>query len=261
MERVLTIAGSDPCGGAGIQADLKTFFARGVYGMSVVTAVTAQNTVSVDGVFPLPADFVKLQINSVMSDIGADIWKTGMLATGKIINTVSERARYYNTRYLIVDPIMVSKTGSALLEESARKSLIENLLPITFLATPNHYEAEILAGIHIKTLTDVKESARVIHQFGPRYVLIKGGHLTSEQEAVDILFDGNKFQEFRSPWIKTKNTHGTGCTLASAISAELAKGKHIIEAISLAKSYTTKAIQKGTRWKIGHGNGPLNHDV
>ncbi len=268
MYKVLTIAGSDPCGGAGIQADLKTFFARGVYGLSAVTAVTAQNTVSLDGVFPLPAEFVKLQISSVMSDIGADVWKTGMLVNKKIVETVVEEAARYKIKQLVVDPVMVSKTVGRLLEKEALKSLVKKLLPLAAIVTPNIDEAKELTGLKITNVNEMKKAAVILHKMGAKNVLIKGGHLEKIHPSsliihhsivIDILFDGKRFHEFTAPKINTQNTHGTGCTLASCIAAELAKGKNIKEAVGTAKNYVNVAIKKGQTLKIGKGHGPIIH--
>ncbi|GAB4557817.1 MAG: bifunctional hydroxymethylpyrimidine kinase/phosphomethylpyrimidine kinase [Anaerolineae bacterium] len=259
MKKVLTIAGSDSGGGAGIQADLKTFGALGVFGMSAITAITAQNTVGVQGVFELPASFVAQQIDSVMSDIGADAWKTGMLSNAEIIEVVAERARHYGIERLVVDPVMVAKGGDPLLRPEARTALIEKLLPLAYVVTPNHHEAEVLTGRPIRTVDDMREAARAIHAQGARHVVVKGGHLPADQDAVDLLFDGQQFHEFRAPRIDTPHTHGTGCTFASAIAAGLALGLDIIAAVDQAKRYLTAAIRAGVSMGIGHGHGPLNH--
>jgi hydroxymethylpyrimidine/phosphomethylpyrimidine kinase len=259
MKRVLTIAGSDSGGGAGIQADLKTFAARGVYGMSALTAITAQNTVGVQGVFELPADLVGQQIDAVMSDIGADAWKTGMLSNAEIIRVLADRARHYKIERLVVDPVMVAKSGDPLLRSEARDALIADLLPLAHVITPNHHEAQVLTGMEIRTLADMRQAAVAIHRMGARYVVVKGGHLPEAVDAVDVLYDGQEFTEFRAPRIKTANTHGTGCTFASAIAAELAKGNDVRQAVDTAKAYLTMTLRAAVDLHIGQGHGPLNH--
>ncbi|MEA3377868.1 MAG: bifunctional hydroxymethylpyrimidine kinase/phosphomethylpyrimidine kinase [Chloroflexota bacterium] len=259
MKKVLTIAGSDSGGGAGMQADLKAFAARGVYGMSALTAITAQNTVGVQGVFELPADFVGQQIDSVMSDIGADAWKTGMLSNGEIIQVLADRARRYEIACLVVDPVMVAKSGDALLHREAREALIEELVPLSFVITPNHYEAEVLTGLQIETVADMREAAKAIHGMGARNAVVKGGHLPGSSGAIDVLYDGQEITEFEAPRVDTPNTHGTGCTYASSIAAELAKGHPVREAVGTAKAYLTAALQAAVDLEIGQGHGPLNH--
>jgi len=258
MKIALTIAGSDSGGGAGIQADLKTFSALGVYGMSVLTSITAQNTIGVQGVHDLPPDFVGLQIDSVMQDIGADAVKTGMLSNAQIIKIVSKKIREYQVRNLVIDPVMIAKGGDRLLREDAVKELKEDLIPLAMVITPNFSEAEVLSGLRIQNIEDMKEAAREIYKLGAKNVLVKGGHLLSE-EAIDLLYNGQTFSEFKAERIDTKNTHGTGCTLSSAIAAELAKGKKIEEAVDIAKKYITLAIKHSL--DLGHGHGPLNHLV
>ncbi len=259
MRKVLSIAGSDSGGGAGIQADLKAFAARGVYGMSALTAITAQNTVGVQGVFELPAAFVAQQIDSVMSDIGADAWKTGMLSNAEIIQVVADRAQRYGVERLVVDPVMVAKSGDPLLREEAQEALIHELVPLAFVITPNHHEAQVLTGLEISTVEDMRAAAVAIHEMGARYVVVKGGHLPATTDAVDVLYDGQDFTEFSAPRIDTPNTHGTGCTFASAIAAELAKGHAVHEAVSMAKDYLTAALRAAVDLRIGRGHGPLNH--
>ncbi|MFX1573801.1 MAG: bifunctional hydroxymethylpyrimidine kinase/phosphomethylpyrimidine kinase [Promethearchaeota archaeon] len=259
MKRVLTIAGSDSGGGAGIQADLKTFSARGVYGMSVITALTAQNTLGVQGVLEINPEFVTRQIDSVMTDIGADAWKTGMLANAEIIRIIADRARKYNIEFLIVDPVMVAKSGDPLLKSESKEVLISELLPLAYVLTPNLYEAQVLTGVDIKDLDDARKAAKIIYDRGAQNVIIKGGHLPGIEEAIDILYDGNLYTEFHAPRIETKNTHGTGCTFASAIAAELAKGCVIRKAVHIAKAYLTAAIKSAVDLNIGHGHGPTNH--
>lgn len=259
MKKVLTIAGSDSGGGAGIQADLKTFSALGVFGMSAITALTAQNTIGVQGIYSVDPSFVGKQIDSVMSDIGADVWKTGMLASAEIIRIVAERARKYKIELLIIDPVMVAKGGDQLLEPEAINALILELIPLAFVLAPNLHEAQALTNITIKNIMDAQKAAKKIYNMGAKNVIIKGGHLPEVDEAIDLLYDGNKFIEYHADRIETKNTHGTGCTFASAIAAELAKGSDIKKAVHVAKAYLTNALQKADGLNIGHGHGPTNH--
>lgn len=259
MKRALTIAGSDSGGGAGIQADLKTFAARGVFGMSVLTALTAQNTVGVQGVFEIPPEFVAQQIDSVASDIGVDAVKTGMLSSAPIIATIAAKIREHRLAPLVVDPVMVAKSGDPLLRDDARTALIEQLLPLATVVTPNLHEARVLCGFAINNLDEMCRAAEAIHRLGPRHVVVKGGHLPGTTEAIDILYDGKSFQEFRAPRVETKNTHGTGCTFASAIAAELAKGHAIADAVRIAKDYLTQVLRASANLQIGHGHGPMNH--
>ncbi len=258
MKKVLTIAGSDSGGGAGIQADLKTFSARGVFGMSAITALTAQNTLGVQGVYEIDPSFVESQINSIMNDIGADVWKTGMLANKQIVEVVAKSARKYKIP-IVVDPVMLARGGDPLLKLDAVETYKSKLFPLTHILTPNRKEAEYLSKEIIETLEDTKKVAKQLHKIGPRYVLIKGGHIETENEAVDVLFDGKEFTEFHSKRFKTQNTHGTGCTYASAIAAEIAKGNDVKHAIYIAKSYITAAIMKADELNIGKGHGPTNH--
>lgn len=256
LPRVLTIAGSDSGGGAGIEADLKTFSALGVYGMAAITAVTAQNTVAVTGIHDIPPAFVAEQIADVASDIGVDAAKTGMLSTAAIIEAVAGEIARFDIRLLVVDPVMIAKSGDALLQESAIESLKSRLLPLAWIVTPNIPEAEILAGVKIKCSGCIDEAAKRIGALGPRFVLIKGGHLDTP-DATDYLFDGQSMQTFAAPRIQTKNTHGTGCTYSAAIAAFLAKGAETPQAVAQAKLYLTGAIRNSLN--IGKGHGPLNH--
>lgn len=253
---VLTIAGSDSSGGAGIQADLKALSANRVYGMSVLTSITAQNTCEVSSVFHLPTTIIQAQLDAIFSDISVTTIKTGMLATQEIITTVSDTLAAQRIEHLVVDPVMVSKSGHRLLEEDAISTLKAKLFPQATLLTPNIYEAEVLTGLTIKSLADVRSAAKTIYQFGCQYVLIKGGHL-SEQLGTDILYDGRFFQMFKGDYIQTQHTHGTGCTLASTIAAHLATGKPMTKAIEAAKSYTTEAIRHS--FSLGQGHGPTDH--
>lgn len=256
VPRALTIAGSDSGGGAGIQADLKTFEALGVYGMSAITSVTAQNTVGVFGVHDLPPEFVARQIDLVAQDIGVDAAKTGMLSNAPIIHAVAESLRNNQIQLLVVDPVMVAKSGDALLQESARDALTAEILPLAYVVTPNRPEAEALSGIRIATPNDLHQAARAIHALGAKHVIIKGGHVDTA-DAVDILFDGEFFHAFAGPRIDTANTHGTGCTFSAAITAGLARGFDVIEAVRTAKAFVGGAIRHSL--SLGRGHGPLDH--
>lgn len=258
MRRALTIAGSDSGGGAGIQADLKTFTAFQVYGLSVLTAITAQNTLGVQGVETLPPDFVTLQIRSVLSDIGADAGKTGMLATNEIVAAVAEGVREFQLPNLVVDPVMVSATGHRLLDEDAVEAVKTLLFPLATVVTPNLDEATILWGEKVNDLNGMKEAAKAIKALGPRYVLVKGGHL-SGPKILDVLYDGKRFEVWDTPKIPTEHTHGSGCTISAAIAAGLAKGHEVKEAVDTAQRYIHAAIR--TAVKIGKGKGPVNHLV
>lgn len=257
MYRALTIAGSDSGGGAGIQADLKTFAALGVYGMSVLTSITAQNTVGVQGIYDLPPEFVGLQIDSVLTDIGADAVKTGMLSNTKIIALVAEKLRRYQVENLVIDPVMIAKSGDPLLREEAHVTLVHDLFPLAKVVTPNLHEARVLSRLPISNLEEMKEAAKAIHRLGPQNVVVKGGHL--ERESVDLLYDGHRFLELPSPRVETKNDHGTGCTFASAIAAGLAKGQDVPTAVKAAKEYITQALQGAIDWQLGQGHGPVHH--
>lgn len=257
IPRVLTIAGSDSGGGAGIQADLKTFHAMGVYGMSAITAVTAQNTRRVHGVEGISAQFVALQIEAVLSDIGVDAVKTGMLLNGEIVHTVARKLGESRVPHVIVDPVMVTTSGDPLLEPEAVAAVKSVLLPEATLVTPNLSEAAILADMPIQSIEEMQTAARRMHALGCGAVLVKGGHLSGE--ATDVLFDGDTFTQFSTPRIDSYNTHGTGCTTASAIAALLATGLSLTDAVKTAKRYVTEAIRTGL--PLGKGHGPLNHFV
>ncbi len=258
MKRALTIAGSDSGGGAGIQADLKTFSALGVFGMSAITALTAQNTVGVQAVYELPASFVAQQIDSVVTDIGVDAVKTGMLANSEIIHVVAEKVREYELPNLVVDPVMRAKSGDPLIRPEAQETLVRELFPLALVVTPNLPEAEALVGFSIKGIEDMRRAAEAIHRMGPRYVVVKGGHLQGD-ESLDLLYDGERWWEFTAPHIETRNTHGTGCTFASAIAAWLARGESVPEAVRKAKEYITTALRYGAQLKLGRGHGPVHH--
>jgi len=250
----LTIAGSDPSGGAGIQADLKTFHQRGVYGTSVITLVTAQNTQKVSAVEILPPQLVAAQLEAVLEDIPPAAAKTGALGNLEIVCMIAEKAKDFGFR-LIVDPVMISKHGRPLMTEQARTALAEALLPCAFLVTPNLHEAGLLADMAVCDLETMKQAAVKIAALGVRAVLVKGGHL--ESEAIDILYWKGEFKEFRSPRIQTVHTHGTGCTFSACITAELAKGNDLVNSVEIAKRYIAKAIE--TNPGLGHGSGPVNH--
>jgi len=252
---VLTIAGSDSGGGAGIEADLKTMGALGCYGMAAITAVTAQNTIEVTAIHAIPPGVVAQQIHAVLSDIGAQAVKTGMLLESGIIEAVSAELARAHVKNLVVDPVMVAKSGDKLLREEARETLVQRLLPQALLVTPNVPEAEILAGCAIAAEADMARAAERILGFGPRYVLMKGGHLDGEM-AVDYLFGGPEPVRLAAPRIDTKNTHGTGCTYSAAIACFLARGESIEEAAVQAKDYVTEAIAHAL--PLGKGHGPLH---
>jgi hydroxymethylpyrimidine/phosphomethylpyrimidine kinase len=261
LAKVLTIAGSDSGGGAGIQADLKTFQEFLTYGTSVLTAVTAQNTLGVQGVYPLSPAAVEAQLRSVLDDIGADAVKTGMLVNGEIIGCVAGLLAEYGVRKVVVDPVMVAKGGAPLLADEAVDRLKASLLPQACLVTPNIPEACRLTGMsEIADLAQMEEAARLIHQYGVQAVLVKGGHLPSG-DAVDLLYDGKRRVTFRSPRIRSRHTHGTGCTLSSAIAAGLALGRDLETAVREAKRFVHAAIEAGSSGIAGRGIGPLDHAV
>ncbi|HEX6209254.1 MAG TPA: bifunctional hydroxymethylpyrimidine kinase/phosphomethylpyrimidine kinase [Methylomirabilota bacterium] len=257
VPKALTVAGSDSGGGAGIQADLKTFSAFQVFGMSVLTAVTAQNSVGVTGVHNLPPEFVVQQLDAVLDDFGADAVKIGMLSTAPIIRAVADRLAARGPGRIVLDPVMVSKSGAPLLQPDARAALIEAVLPLAEVVTPNLHEAAVLADIPVGTQADMEEAARRIHRQGPRHVLVKGGHL--KDSATDILYDGRGFTRFEAPRLDSHNTHGTGCTYSAAIAAGLAQGSPLASAIGRAKAYVTAAIRAG--FAPGRGVGVLRHFV
>jgi hydroxymethylpyrimidine/phosphomethylpyrimidine kinase len=254
VPRALTIAGSDSGGGAGIQADLKTFAALGVYGLSALTAITAQNTIGVRAAYTLPAELIEAQIDAVLEDIGVDAAKTGMLSSSAIIEAVANSVSRWNLR-LVVDPVMVAKGGDPLLQPEAVATLRTVLLPLAEVITPNLPEAEVLTGLHIETLNDMRSAAQAIHALGPRHVVVKGGHRTGEP--LDIYFDGSRFVELRAERIQTRHTHGTGCTFSAAIAAFMARGLPVDSAVASAKNYITGAIRSAPG--IGNGHGPVGH--
>lgn len=297
MKKALTIAGSDSGGGAGIQADLKTMTVHHVYGASVITSVTAQNTLGVQGINNLEPDFVVQQIDSVLSDIKFDALKTGMLGTKEIVEVTAEKIREYKLKNLVVDPVMVASSGDLLLEKNAVSVYKEKLFPLAKIITPNLMEAKVLAGLDPKEEADTKWLAEELKKYGSEYVLIKGGHydlqvedrneamllnhrqdilngsekrsqtavkklknpeiFKSPNRAIDLLYDGMRFTEFEAEYIKTDDTHGTGCTLSAALASNLAKGYSIHQSVEKSKAYLTQAIREG--FKVGDGHNPVNH--
>ncbi len=255
--KAMTIAGSDSGAGAGIQADLKTFSALGVYGTTVITALTAQNTVGVQSVLEVSPEFISAQIDSVMSDIGADSAKTGMLANSSVIEAVASGVRKWRITNLVVDPVMVAKSGDPLLKDDSVSAMVDSLFPLACVITPNIPEAEKLTGGKIETVDDMKRAARDLKKLGPKCVVLKGGHLGGSAETVDVFFDGHEFTLLKARRYNTRNTHGTGCTFSAAIAAFLARGEGIASAVKNAKSYITAAISKA--FSIGRGHGPVNH--
>ncbi len=256
IKQVLTIAGSDSGGGAGIQADLKAMSANGVFAMSVITAITAQNTEEVTDVFELPPSIIASQLDAVFDDFEIAAVKTGMLSSTTIVETVVKMLAPQKIGLLVVDPVMVSKSGHPLLQPDAVDAMKIQLLPLAFVVTPNIHEAQQLSGIQITSLADARRAAKVIHGFGCKHVLIKGGHLLSER-ATDLLYDGRFFNVLKGEFIETSHTHGTGCTFASALAAHLARGRSVLDAAQAAKAYVTQAIRHGLA--IGHGHGPTDH--
>ncbi|WP_106398008.1 bifunctional hydroxymethylpyrimidine kinase/phosphomethylpyrimidine kinase [Actinocorallia populi] len=252
--RVLTVAGSDSGGGAGIQADLKTMLALGVHGMSVVCAVTAQNSLGVQGYWELPPEAVEAQLDSVLSDIGTQAVKTGMLASGALVEVVAARLARYPAP-LVVDPVGVSKHGDRLLAEEAVDAVRHALLPVATVVTPNLWEVELLTGVKVESERDQRRAAEAVKEFGPEWVLVKGGHLSGSP--VDLLYDGDEVHTYTAPRHDNRHTHGTGCTLASAIASRLALGDTVPEAVAAAKDYVTGALAAG--FPLGSGIGPVDH--
>lgn len=253
--KALTIAGSDSGGGAGIQADLKTFSALGVYGSSVITAVTAQNTTGVFAVQEIDPGVIAKQIDAVMDDIGATAAKTGMLSSAAIIETVADRVRHHRLTNLVVDPVMVAKSGDTLLQPEAVSALKQQLLPLALVVTPNLPEAEVLTRRQVQTDEQMRDAARAIHDMGAAAVVIKGGH--SAGDANDVVYDGQEFYTLHAQRVDTPHTHGTGCTFSAAIAAGLAKGLDVPEAVKQAKRYLTMAIEQA--YAIGAGHSPVHH--
>ncbi len=256
--RVLCVGGSDSSAGAGIQADLKAVHACGCYGLSVITALTAQNSLGVHDVFEVKPQFVARQMDVLLSDIGADAIKTGMLLKRGIIEVVAEKIKDYKLKKVVIDPVMIAKNGYELLEDKAKKALINNLLPLAFVVTPNIPEAEFMTKKKIKSVDYMKKAAEAIFNMGAKNVLIKGGHLPGSKKkgSIDILFDGKNYHEYRAAWINTKNTHGTGCTFAAALAAFLARGLSMPDAVKKSKITITEAIKYSV--KPGRGIGSVN---
>lgn len=255
MKTALTIAGSDSGGGAGIQADLKAFSANEVFGMSVITAVTAQNTMEVRSVQNIDLEIIKDQIDVIYADLPVDAVKIGMLGTPEIVQVVGETLKKYQPKNLVLDPVMVSKGGHYLLENNAIEQLKLSIVPLVSIITPNIPEAEVLTGMKIQTESDMEKAAHKMTELGASNVLVKGGHLDGDPN--DLLYDGSTYHWFNGKRIETKNTHGTGCTLSSAIAANLAKGLPIKEAVQQGKEYITEAIRQSL--PLGNGHGPTHH--
>lgn len=255
MNKILTIAGSDSGGGAGIQADLKTILSLGGYGMSVITAVMAQNTLGVMTMRAMDPEIVGAQLDAVLGDIGADCVKTGMLVNARVVRTVAQRLVSYGVEKIVVDPVLASESGAVLLDEDGRKAMVEDLFPITYILTPNIPEAEVLLNTKISDIGGMVKAGKRLQKMGPKYVLVKGGHLP--ESPVDVLHDGAQHYEFTTQRVRTRHTHGTGCTLASAIATLLAKGLPLMECIDQAKRYLYRALRFSLG--IGSGIGPANH--
>lgn len=255
--RLLTIAGSDSGGGAGIQADLKTFMAHGCYGASVVVALTAQNTRGVAAIHDAPADFVRAQLDAVLADIGCDAAKTGMLSRADIIEVVADRCATFAVPNLVVDPVMVSKSGHRLLRDDAVDALRARLVPMARLITPNAEEAGVLLGRAVRSVDDAREAARALAQFGSRAVLVKGGHLEHADRAVDVLWQPSGIDVFESPRLDVRHTHGTGCTLSAAIAANLGLGMALPDAVRAARDWLRGAMESA--FEVGGGISPVNH--
>ncbi|MGC3999210.1 MAG: bifunctional hydroxymethylpyrimidine kinase/phosphomethylpyrimidine kinase [Anaeromyxobacter sp.] len=255
MRVALTIAGSDSGGGAGIQADLRTFAAHRLHGTSAITAVTAQNSVGVSGWVALEPTMVVAQIEAVATDMAVAASKTGMLASAAIISAVAHAASRFALGPLVVDPVMVAKSGDRLLDAAAERAYLDELLPRAALVTPNLHEAAVLAGRPVRDLDDMREAARVLHGRGARAVLVKGGAL--EGQAVDVFFDGRALTEIPGPWVDTRNVHGTGCTLSAAIASRLALGDGLLDAVKAAKAYLVEGLRSS--YTVGRGRGPVDH--
>ncbi len=253
----MTIAGSDSGGGAGIQADLRTFAFHQVHGTSAITCITAQNTLGVTRVDGLPPDAIAAQMEAIISDIGAQATKTGMLLNAAIIQTVAAQAKALKLQNLVVDPVMVSRTGAQLIADEAIALLCTDLIPQAMVVTPNRYEAQILAEMEIHTLEDMQTAAQRIHQLGAQAVLVKGGGMGGDLQGVDVWFDGKQLTSLITERVNTPNTHGTGCTLSAAIAANLALGNDPLAATHAAKNYVTNALKHSLR--IGRGQGPVGH--
>ncbi len=260
IKNVLSIAGVDPSGGAGVLADIKSISAMGAYAAGVVAALTAQNTVSVTGVFPVPSSFVREQLETLFSDVRIDAVKIGMLGEAEVVHVVAEALRKYKPRWIVVDPVMVAKSGDSLVGKDTVKAIVEELLPIAHVMTPNLPEASVLLGREITEASQMEEAAIDLYALSKKHcaVLLKGGHL-SDETCTDFFYDGKDVTEFSAKRVATKNTHGTGCALSSAIAAALAKTDHPIEALLEAKAFITEAIAASDALNVGHGHGPVNH--
>ncbi len=258
--RVLTIAGSDSGGGAGIQADLKTISAIGCYGMSVITALTAQNTMGVTGIHAVPPAFAAEQLSAVLPDIGADAVKIGMLYSAELIEVVAQQLKIHNARNIVVDPVMVAQSGDKLLQADAIEALKNNLMPLADVLTPNIPEAEVLLNHKLERVKDMQQGAKTLADLGSQSILIKGGHL-EDSDSSDLLYltREDRFIELKGKRIETRNNHGTGCTLSSAIASYMARGCNIEEAVRRAKNYVSEAIKAGSAYSIGRGHGPVHH--
>jgi hydroxymethylpyrimidine/phosphomethylpyrimidine kinase len=257
IARALSIAGSDPGGGAGIQADLKTFSAHDVFGMTVITALTAQNTVGVHGVHEIPVDFVRAQFDAVFGDIGVDVVKTGMLSSAAIAGEVARCLREVGDAPVIVDPVCASQHGDPLLADDALEVLRQEVVPLAEVVTPNTAEVGLLTGVEVRGADDLRAAAEAMKALGPNWVLVKGGHLPDNTDAVDLLFDGEREIRISAERIDTVDTHGTGCTLASAVAANRARGLDVVDAVRAGKEFVTGAIRGGLR--MGAGIGPVDH--
>lgn len=255
MKKILTIAGSDCSGGAGIQADLKTFSAHGLFGMSVIVSVVAENTSRVIDIQNVTPDMIEKQIDAIFEDIEVNAVKVGMLSSPECMEVLAKKLREYKPENIIIDPVMYAKNGCPLMDPNSIDTLIKVVIPCADMLTPNIPETEKIAKVEIHSLADMESAARKIHEMGCKYVMVKGGHL--EGEAVDVLFDGEKIHHFTTKRIHTKNTHGTGCTFSSAIASNLANGFSVVEAVERAKKYITMAIEHSLN--IGKGNGPTHH--
>ena len=257
--KILSIAGSDSGGGAGIQADIKAISACGCYAMTAITAITAQNTLGVSAIHPVPADMVREQVISVLSDIGADAVKTGMLYSAEIVEAIAGALKETGTTNLVVDPVMVATSGSRLIKDETVSTLIRLLFPLATLITPNIPEAGTILGRELKTQSDLAQAAKEISDISGSAVLLKGGHF-DDREIVDILYEPSSgFSYYKTDYVDTPNTHGTGCTLSAALASYLGKGKTVREAVDAAKKYLDKAIRTGAEYRLGRGSGPLHH--
>ncbi len=257
MHTALTIAGSDCSGGAGIQADLKTFAAHGVYGMSAITAVVAENTCRVLQIQDISPQVIQSQITAVFEDIPVNAVKVGMLSGTETMAAVAASLRQYAPRHVVIDPVMVAKGGCSLMRQAALETLVREIIPLATVLTPNLPEAEEITGKTLATADQLRDACREIHAMGADFVLLKGGHLAADRDAEDLLFDGKDFFTYTAKRVPTKNTHGTGCTFSSAITANLALGKPVPEAVALAKDYITTAIAHAL--PLGKGHGPTHH--